>query len=127
MGKTVHKSLVVTGSFEHFANAYNRALELFKIDNDGNEMNMVSGILDKGINQCKTFIIAPDGSYEGYPTSDFFDAKMNIMIDYLKSRDCIYDEDSSSSIKWILVEYGDTGSRILKSNCQDLYNEGKIS
>lgn len=121
MGYYVHKTLIVTGyDSEHFRRAYAKAICLFRFDNKGNETNMVSSIYGQGLNNYKTFVVVPDGSKEGWETSDFFDKKMDEMIEYLNSKDCKF-SDNSSFNEWILVEYGDTGRRVLKSNCKNKF------
>lgn len=121
MGYYAHKTLIVTGTAttSHFKNALNKAKELFAINENGDDVEMVSNPL-KGFNQLETFMIAPDGSKEDWEKSDFFDKKMEEMIKYLKSPECAYD-DKSSYNDWVLVEYGDTGRRVLKSNCTNKF------
>ena len=51
MGYFEHKTIVVTGEGYHFDNAYKKAKELFAVDNEGNEVNMVSNIVGTGMNQ----------------------------------------------------------------------------
>lgn len=120
MGVIAHKSLIVTGQGMHFTNAYDRAKELFEVDDYGKKTNMVSNILGQGLNEYYTFCVAPDGSKEGWSTSDFFDARIEEMIEYLKSNNCTF-SDNSSFNQWVLVQFGETGRRVLKSNCKNMY------
>lgn len=120
MGVIAHKALIVTGTdSSHLRRAYAEAINLFKVNDLGEEVKMVSELLT-GLNQYKTFIVAPDGSKEGWVTSEYFDKKMDEMIKFLKSKECTFD-DKSSYNDWVLVEYGETGRRVLKSNCKNMY------
>ena len=42
MGYFEHRTLVVTGEGLHFSNAYSKAKELFSVDDEGNNVDMVS-------------------------------------------------------------------------------------
>ena len=120
MGYYEQKTIVVTGEGEHFKNAYNKALELFKTDDEGKEVNMVSNIIGTGMNQYYSFFISPCGSKVGWEMDNYFNEKFTEMVNYLNSYDCKF-EDGSSYNKWFLAEYGDTGRRIKKSNCKNLF------
>jgi len=123
MGYFAHKVLVVTGELQQFENALRKAKEFFALNDRGLKVGMVSDVC-KGLSNFKTFMIAPDGSKEDRETSDFFDEKMNQMIEYLKSEECVF-SDKSSFNHWVLVEYGETGTRVLKSNCKNRLRKNK--
>lgn len=55
---------------------------------------------------------------------EFFNKKYLEMIDYLNSEECKFDDGSSFNY-WMLIEYGDTGRRIKKSNCRNLFYSKK--
>lgn len=114
-----HKTLVVTGEGPHFTNAYKKAKELFKKDDLGKEVSMVSNIVGTGMNQYYSFFIAPSGSKANLEIDVFFSEKLKEMVDYLNTDDCKF-EDGSSFNRWVLVEYGDTGRRVKKSNCKNI-------
>ena len=120
MGYFEHKTIVVTGEGYHFENAYKKAKELFKVDDEGREVNMVSNIVGTGMNQYYSFFISPSGSKAGWKMDEYFNEKFNEMVDYLKSNDCQF-EDGSSFNSWFLVEYGETGRRIKKSNYKNMF------
>ena len=65
MGYFEHKTLVVTSEGHHFENAYKKAKELFEVDDEGKEVNMVSNIVGTGMNQYYSFFICPIGSKVG--------------------------------------------------------------
>lgn len=120
MGYFEHKTIVVTGEGMHFNNAYNKAKELFATDDYGEPVNMVSNIIGTGMNQYYSFFISPCGSKAGCEMDEYFNDKFNKMVEYLKSSDCNF-EDGSSFNRWFLAEYGDTGRRIKKSNCRNMF------
>lgn len=120
MGYFEHKTIVVTGEGTHFENAYEKAKELFRVDDTGKEVNMVSNIVGTGINQYYSFFISPSGSKVGWSMDEFFNKKFNEMVEFLKSDYCQFD-DGSSYNNWFLAEYGETGRRIKKSNCKNLF------
>lgn len=49
--------------------------------------NLVSEILESVTNQYYTFLVAPDGSKEGWETSDLYDAIRKSFIQYLDETD----------------------------------------
>lgn len=120
MGYFEHKTIVVTGEGYHFDNAYKKAKELFAVDDKGNEVSMVSNIVGTGMNQYYSFFISPSGSKVGWEMEEYFNERFNEMVDYLNSHDCKF-EDGSSFNSWFLAEYGETGRRIKKSNCKNMF------
>ncbi|WP_300869472.1 hypothetical protein [uncultured Clostridium sp.] len=116
MGYFEHKTIVVTGEGLHFK----KAKELFKIDDKGKEVNMVSNIVGTGMNQYYSFFISPSGSKVGWEMDEYFNKKIDEMINYLNSSDCKF-SDGSSFNSWFLAEYGETGRRIKKSNCKNMF------
>lgn len=119
MGYYNHKTIVVTGEGEHLDNAYKKAKELFSVDDEGNNVNMVSDMVGTGINGYQSFFISPCGSKVGWEMDNYFNKKYDEMTEYLNSEDCKF-EDGSSFLSWIFVEYGDFGAKILKTNCTNL-------
>lgn len=115
MGVIAHKTLIVTGdkAYGDFIKAHAKAKELFAVDDEGDKAEMVSDICGPVMNGYATFMVIPDGSKEGWAMSDHFDKCMDQMVAYLKKADCVGE--------WVLVEYGETGRRVLKSNCVNRY------
>lgn len=113
-----HKTLVITGEGEHLKNAYKKAKNLFAFDDDGNKVDLVSKIIGTGTNGYKSFFISPTGSKNGWEMDIYFEYKYKKIVEYLNSKDCKF-EDGSSCIQWVLVEFGDTGSRVKNTNCEN--------
>lgn len=65
---------------------------------------LVSPICEGVVNSEGTFMIAPDGSKEGWDTSDKGDAWRAKFIEWMDAQK--YD-DGSSNLKWALVQFGD--------------------
>lgn len=76
---------------------------------------LVSPVLNSVINHERTFFIAPDGSKEGWITSDHGDRCRDAFIAWL---DLQRYEDGGSALKWALVQYGDDNQddRMLQSD-----------
>ena len=121
-----NKAIIITGDGTRLKEAHSKAKQIFKYDEDGNKINMVSNIIGTGMNQFMHFFICPCGSKAEWSYETFFDEKYKEMINYLKS---FNDEDAYNSmpledyfkigsISWILVKYGDKGTSILDTNCE---------
>lgn len=107
MGYISHKAILVTScSGQALAQAHQFAKE---------RMPCSEIVLGK-INDYASFFVPPDGSKEGWETSDEADLKYNEIIEYLDS--CAH-EDGSNSLSWAFVQYGndDYETRIL--DCSD--------
>lgn len=99
MGYMRHHAIIVTTWDEILAaHAYEKAVSLFR------DIAAVSPILRSSVNVYSTFLIAPDGSKEGWGHSVAGDRARLAFIEYLDSRRY---EDGSSSLSWCLVRYGD--------------------
>jgi len=61
-----------------------------------------------------TFIVAPDGSKEGWDTSDEGDALRERFIARLSTDNY---EDDSSPWSWVEVGFGEYGQRVIRGNC----------
>jgi uncharacterized phage infection (PIP) family protein YhgE len=117
MGLIQHKVLIVTGydvnyfgEGMHFDNALKKAKSLFP--------ELMSNVIKSEINEYQTFMIAPDGSKEGWTLSDETDKKLDEMVAYLRTTACKF-HDGSSCLNWFLASYGEAGRKILKSNCMN--------
>lgn len=76
----------------------------------------VEGVCNKKI----TFILAPDGSKEGWATSDAGDRLRDLFISRLKEDNY---SDGSSRWEWIEVGYGEYGQAVLRGNCCNHFSD----
>lgn len=121
MSRYRHNAIICTGECHEISIDHKKAMELFE--------GKVTNIVEAVTNSYSSFMIVPDGSKEGYDTSDEWDNKREEYINYLESynleklKDCDginynkYDS-LSSYINYVEIEYGgfDSTVEILKSN-----------
>lgn len=94
MGYDRHHAIVVTTFQEGFASvAHARAVQLGL---------QVSEILVSGVNFWSTFLVAPDGSKEGWTTSYEGDFARKAFTDWLNEQ-----QKQSKYSDWVEVQYGD--------------------
>lgn len=80
MGYHIHHAIVVTSWDDKYLNvAHARAKEMFK--------HLVSNITGPGTNGFISFLIAPDGSKEGWDTSNEHDDQREEFCDWLDSEE----------------------------------------
>ena len=97
MGYMRHHTIVVTSWDEKIlATAHAEAYRIFDAT--------VSEIVLSPVNGYVSFFVAPDGSKEGWDSSDTGDAKRAEFIAWLRTQ--VY-EDGSSSLTWFEAFYGD--------------------
>lgn len=98
MGYIRHHAIIVT-SFDEglIQKAYMMALEIF-------DPQHVSPVIGPVTNAFYTFFVGPDGSKEGWKTSDDGDERRDRFIVWL---DMQRHEDGSTSLDWVEVQYGD--------------------
>lgn len=96
MGYMRHHAIVVTSSLPdqiEAAHAFAVALGV-----------AVSPLIKSPVNGCQSFLVAPDGSKEGWAESEAGDDRRDKFI-------CWLDEqrygDGSTSLAWVAVQYGD--------------------
>jgi|SRR5216683_3332841 len=93
MGYMRHHAIVVTSYNEkNIKAAHEKALEIF-----GDSVTAMT-------NGYCSFFIAPDGSKEGWDTSESGDECRTLFIGWLNEQRF---EDRSSSFDWVEVQYGD--------------------
>ena len=98
MGWQVHHAIVVTSWDEKLlAEAHTKASEIFPQE----QVLPVSG---ESMNGYCSFMVAPDGSKEGWPQSDTGDARRQAFKAWLKTQEY---EDGSSSLDAVEVAYGE--------------------
>jgi len=106
MGYMRHHAIVVTSwSDEDIARAHAKAREIFEAPwGIGHRPFAVSPVLNAAINMGGTFIIPPDGSKEGWSTSDDGDYRRSQFIAWLETTRY---EDGSGPLDWVEIQYGD--------------------
>lgn len=101
MGWIVHDAIIVTSwDSKKLNEAHSVAVGL---------MPHVSGIVHSGINGYASFLIAPDGSKEGWAESDTGDAARAAFLEWLNTQ--AY-EDGSNSLTYAAVRYGEISSTV---------------
>ncbi len=98
MGYMRHHAIVVTGfDIDGTKTARQGAVELAaKFDNPC----AISELSEKATNGYRSFLIAPDGSKEGWVESKQGEEFRAAVIEYFQSQDGLY-------ISWCLVQFGD--------------------
>lgn len=96
MGYRRHHAIVVTAQLHSRINtARQKAIELGMT---------VTSIADEVTNGYLSFLVAPDGSKEGWEESAAGDERRAAFKEWLRSQE---DEDGSSPFSWVEVMYGD--------------------
>lgn len=107
MGYIRHHAMLVTGSCGDWVErAHAKALKLSaERDADGLRTPPIVGALsDVCVNGTQTFAIYPDGSKEGWTTSDQGNVFRERLVEWLEEQRY---EDGSSPLDWVEVQYGD--------------------
>lgn len=127
MGYMCHHTIVVESwDRDRLEKARDKALEIFTAYDEQLALisketfsGLVSPVMPAVINGSasfcvSSFYIAPDGSKEGWGTSDAGDEARKKFCDWLAST---VDDDGGSSLKWAEVQFGDEckDNRILRS------------
>ncbi|MDD7813722.1 hypothetical protein PP713_14220 [Mycobacterium sp. CSUR Q5927] len=96
MGYMCHHAIVVTSwNEELIEEAHSRAFE---------SGAAVSNIVPGSANEYYSFLVAPDGSKEGWDESDAGDRRRDELIAWLDEQRY---EDGSTSLAWVEVQFGD--------------------
>lgn len=102
MGYMCHHAIVVTSwKKEAVEAAHAKAVELF-----GQFGSIVSNICEATTNGYYSFLIAPDGSKEGWDTSNAGDEAREAMVKWIEHGPCCY-EDGTHSFDWCEVQFSD--------------------
>lgn len=96
-----HAIVITTWNEELLEQAHARAAELGM---------SVSSITGEVVNGYRSFLVAPDGSKEGWEESDNGDARR---AEYVKWLDAQRYEDRSTSLSWVVVQFGDDNQETL--------------
>lgn len=98
MGYERHHALIITSWCEkHIKAAHDKAQRTF-------EKCPVSDVTEGVTNDYRSFAVFPDGSKEGWATSDEGDRGRDEYIAWLRTQEY---EDGSSPLSWALVQFGD--------------------
>lgn len=115
MGYIKHNSVIVTNWDEKkIIKARNMAIKIFdkqfKDTEDDNASSIISPIIEGLINSQHSFFIAPDGSKEGWDTSDNSDKASKAFLDWL--------DKGKLGCEYIYIRFGgdDTNNRIIRTN-----------
>lgn len=97
MGWIRHHAIVVTAFDDNINEIHSKAKEIFPT---------VSKILKSRTNGYTSIFIPPDGSKEGWETSNLFDDKRDEFIAYLQDKDC----------KFVEIAYGECDPTITRDD-----------
>ena len=98
MSVTKHHAIIVTGQIgvgpknkiDWIDMAWHEARVIFGITDRSlrvlGRFGIVSDLMVSPLNGVKSFLIAPDGSYEGYDESDTYDAKRDAFVDWVRAQ-----------------------------------------
>jgi len=109
MGTIQNDVIIVTGYAQYIENANKKAKEIFnKPYLDYALKELVTPIVEHITNQEGTFMIAPDGSKEGWDLSDECNCRRNEYISWLKK--------NPDGLDWVCVTYGEIQYKIVDSD-----------
>lgn len=119
MGTTHHITMIVTSFDEKkLARTRNKALKLLKKQN-------ITKIIGEGINGYKSFVIVPNGSQRDWPQDQEHRegiTKLQEWIDELMPF-----EDGSTSVKYVITEFGENGLQSTDNKGNDLNSYEKYT
>jgi len=101
MGTIKHDTVIITGEdYTEVDTAYKKAIELFIENFDENQYidpeKIVSPIIRGLANDQYSFFLAPDGSKEGWETSDIADEVREVFLNYL----------DTTSLDYVHIKFG---------------------
>lgn len=100
MGYIRHNAIVVTSWDEYLlSEAHKKAAEIF------NQVAPITPITPKGRNGYASFLVAPDGSKEGWELSEVGNVCRERFVTWLDSQ---RDEDGSTPLQWLETQFGDS-------------------
>lgn len=123
MGYLRPTAIIVTGNYgDNAERAHAKAVEIFhQPEGFHGPLEVVTPLTPPLMNSSRSFLVAWDGSKEGWSTSDVYDARRAEFIEYLRGE--AYD-DGSSPLDWIEVQYGgDDGEAIALAHGGDLAHD----
>jgi hypothetical protein len=103
MGRIWHHAIVVSSYMEDLIRRAHLKAESLGCN--------CTDVTREGVNGWASFLVAPDGSKEGWPDSDEGDARRDSFISWLDAQRY---EDGSTSLYWVEVSFGETcqGERV---------------
>lgn len=110
MSYVKHNAIIVTGWGQHILNAREKAIEIFDIEfPDLKGSRLVSEIITGLSNGMQSFFIAPDGSKEGWETSEKSDVAREKFLNWI--------DTTKNYCEYIEVRFGgdDDFCNIIKS------------
>ena len=115
MGEINHNCVIATTWQDELVDKFEHWVRQFDI-----EWQRQFAITGSRSNGYSTIVLTPDGSKEGWITSDQGDQLRADFIDFLESH--AYD-DGSSPFAWVEVGYGERGQKVLRGNNVNCYGE----
>ena len=113
MGYLRPVAIIVTGTYgDHAEEAHAKALEIFDVEllTYSNLKQTVGSLIEGVANGTKSFLVAWDGSKEGWAPSDEGDSARARFVEWLNSQ--AYD-DGSSPLDWVEVQYGGDDNEVI--------------
>jgi len=94
MGRIKHHSIIVTAYRDDILLVREKCLEIFEHElTDDNPEKIISPVMEGLVNGQSSFFVAPDGSKEGWDTSDECDNAREVFLQWMKeSKSCEYIE-----------------------------------
>lgn len=110
MGYMRHHAIVVTSwDSDLIEKAHKAASDSFP---------WVSPVSEAGVNDYQSFFIPPDGSKEGWDSSDLGDSRRAGYVRWLDSQRY---EDGSTALDWVEVQFGDDNYQTAIVNDSDAF------
>jgi hypothetical protein len=108
MGYLRPTAIIVTGTYgDHVQRAHDKAREILEAHEMG---HLLTELLPAAINNTGSFLVAWDGSKEGWPPSDEGDQARAEIVAWLREQ--AYD-DGSSPLDWVEVQYGGDDAEVI--------------
>lgn len=102
MGWIRHHAIIVTSWHDELIEA--AQAEAVRLAGECEVGPIVTDVTPPAMNSQRSFLVAPDGSKEGWGTSDQGESMRSQLIEWMNSR--AY-SDGSSALTWALVQFGD--------------------
>ena len=102
MGYMRHHAIVVTGYYDKISLAYDEASKRF-------DSRYLTNITETTINGYRSFLVAPDGSKEGWPESAHGDELRRAFVTYLRTQ----------FLGWVEVQFDDDEKETKVIACND--------
>jgi len=95
MGYVKHNAIIVTGNSEDILKAHSRAVQIFDVEFSRGVLSqkgsiLITPVVGGYVNDEFSFLIAPDGLKEGWPSSDYGDNARASFLGWLRSEEDLY-------------------------------------